>query len=120
MRPTLLYISLAIVMITTSIIVQFVLGDKRECGSMSWTDEGHTDHTPANKLNHAIYSQDICTVSKEIDHMQIKGTIKDWSQFTTSKVYDTSNFDQKQCLKKAFDLGNSLADYELSYCGYDN
>jgi len=126
MRTLFLFISLAIIMLSGICVVVFADGgNKRECGSMRWTDKGHGDNKPKEKLKQESNSKDICTLSKDIDQMKTKGAIKDWTQFKESKVYNTSTEEQKKCLKEGFDSPDSnhkknLAEYEIQYCGTDN
>ena len=125
MRTLFLFISLAIIMLSGICVVVFADGAKRECGSMRWTDRGHGDNKPKEKLKQESNSKDICTLSKDIDQMKTKGAIKDWTEFKQSKVYNTSTEEQKKCLKEGFDSPDSnhkknLAEYEIQYCGTDN
>ena len=110
-------------MIPSNAFIVSADGNKRECGGIKWTDKGHDDNKPKEKLNKEVYNSDICKASKDIDHMKIKGAIKDWTEFKTSDVYNTSTDEQKKCLKEHFDSPDNhrknLADYELSYCGFD-
>ena len=102
----------------------FVYADKKQCSDLvsnnKWNDKGHGDNTASNKeFKYMIKHGSLCEISKDVDHMKAKGTIKDFSDFKETNTYNSSNDEQKKCLKKSFDLGDSLADYEIQYCGTD-
>jgi len=113
-----LYISVVVVSILTAFITP-IYAEKKECDGMSWGDKAHDDNKPSKKHFKEGLDSDICSLSKDIDHMKAKGNIKNFSEFKETNVYKSADEDQKKCLKKAFNLGDSLADYEIEYCGTD-
>ena len=90
-----------------------------KCGNQKWTPEGHTDHNPSNnKFKEMLKEDSFCETVKAIDHMQVKGNIKNWDSFTETKVWQTAGPEAKMCMLEAYDLGDSLADYEMLSCSY--
>ena len=129
MSLTILYIAIIVALIIV-LAIGFssynpnpVEGKKMECGDMTWGDTSHDDNKASSKeFKQSLKGNgtNLCELSKKVDHMEAKGVVKDWDDFKQTHVYKSATDEQKHCLWKAYDLGNSLADYEILYCGIDN
>ena len=114
-----------IIALATSLIFVMPLGlvkaDEKEryCGNQEWTGTGHDDNSPSEKEFKQMLKEDsFCETVKAIDHMEVKGNIKDFDSFKETKVWKTAGSEAKMCMVDAFDLGDSLADYEMLECAY--
>lgn len=88
-------------------------------GTEKWGSESHGDNNPSEKKFFKMLKDEsvtICELAKAIDHMEVKGTVKDWSDFKDSTVYLGTTEKVQDCLDDRHDLGNSLADYEIQKC----
>ena len=88
-------------------------------GTEKWNPEGHGDNKPSSKEFKKMLNDDsvtICELAESIDHMNVKGEVKDWSDFKDTTVYMSTTEKVQDCLKDRMHLGDSLADYEIQKC----
>lgn len=88
-------------------------------GTEKWDSEGHGDNKPSSKEFKKMLKDDsvtICELAESIDHMNVKGEVKDWSDFKETTVYLSTTDKVQDCLKDRMHLGDSLADYEIQKC----
>jgi hypothetical protein len=93
--------------------------------ALKWTGEGHDDNNPSEgKFFKALEEKTFCEVNKDIDHMKIKGEIKedtkhDWEYFKTTMYYQSTDEESQHKLWKAYSESpdssgdKNLADYEM-------
>ncbi|HEY7695702.1 MAG TPA: hypothetical protein VH797_06370 [Nitrososphaeraceae archaeon] len=88
-------------------------------GTEKWDSEGHGENKPSSKEFKKMLNDDsvtICELAESIDHMNVKGEVKDWSDFKDTTVYMSTTEKVQNCLKDRMHLGDSLADYEIQKC----
>jgi hypothetical protein len=88
-------------------------------GTEKWDSDGHGENKPSSKEFKKMLNDDsvtICELAESIDHMNVKGEVKDWSDFKDSSVYMSTTDKVQDCLKDRMNLGDSLADYEIQKC----
>ena len=88
-------------------------------GTEKWDSDGHGENKPSSKEFKKMLNDDsgtICERAESIDHMNVKGEGKDWSDFKDTSVYMSTNDKVQDCLKDRMHLGDSLADYEIQKC----
>jgi hypothetical protein len=88
-------------------------------GIEKWDSEGHGENKPSSKEFKKMLNNDsvtICELAESIDHMNVKGEVKDWSNFKETTVYMSTTEKVQDCLKDRMHLGDSLADYEIQKC----
>ena len=88
-------------------------------GTEKWDSDGHGENKPSSKEFKKMLNDDsvnICELAESIDHMNVKGEVKDWSDFKDTSVYMSTNDKVQDCLKDRMHLGDSLADYEIQKC----
>jgi hypothetical protein len=88
-------------------------------GVEKWDSEGHGENKPSSKEFKKMLNDDsvtICELAESIDHMQVKGSVKDWSDFKDTSVYMGTTEKVQNCLEDRMHLGDSLADYEIQKC----
>jgi hypothetical protein len=93
-------------------------------GTEKWSSEGHGDNNPSSKEFKEMLNDDsvgICELAKAVDHMEVKGSVSDWSDFKETTVYMGTTEKVQDCLKDRFDLPDDdgdkhLADYEIQKC----
>jgi hypothetical protein len=102
-----------------------VYGEKCEDikGTESWSSEGHGDNSPSESKFNKMLKDDsvsICELAEDIDHMKVKGSVDDWSDFKQTTVYMGSSENVQDCLKDRFDLPDDghkeLQSYEIQKC----
>jgi hypothetical protein len=105
--------------------VSNVQGEKCEDikGTESWSSEGHGDNSPSESKFNKMLKDDsvtICELAEDIDHMKVKGSVDDWSDFKQTTVYMGSSENVQDCLKDRFDLPDDghkeLQSYEIQKC----
>jgi hypothetical protein len=92
-------------------------------GKESWSPEGHGDNSPSEKKFKSMLNDDsvtICEMAEAIDHMKVKGSVGDWSDFEQTTVYQGTSEKVQDCLKDRFDLPDDgekeLQAYEIQKC----
>ena len=88
-------------------------------GTEKWDSDGHGENKPSSKEFKKMLNDDsvtICELAESIDHKNVKGEVKDWSDFKDTSVYMSTNDKVQDCLKDRMHLGDSLADYEIQKC----
>jgi hypothetical protein len=99
-------------------------------GEMDWGSESHDDNNPSEKKFYAALEEDtFCEVLQDIDHMEIKGEIKedskhdmDWLEGTI--FYQSVDEDSQDCMRDGYfnspdsSGDDNLADYEMLECTY--
>ena len=93
-------------------------------GVEKWDGEGHGDNSPSEKKFKQMLNDDsvtICEFAEAIDHMEIKGSVKDFSDFKETTVYMSTTEEVQDCLEDRHDLPDDdgdehLADYEIQKC----
>lgn len=103
---------------------------KYEDDPLKWDSEGHDDNNPSEKKFYSVLEEKtFCEANKMIDHMQIKGEIKedtkhdmDWLENTM--FYQSAAEDSQNCIRDAYfnspdsSGDDNAADYELLECTY--
>lgn len=99
-------------------------------GVMKWNPEGHDDNNPSeSKFFKAVEEKTFCEVNKDIDHMKIKGEIKedskhDWDWFKTTMMYQSVDEEAQHKMWEAYSESpdssgdKNLADYEMVESAY--
>lgn len=110
----------------TTMTVNNVSAEKCEDikGVEKWDAEGHGSNDPSSKEFKEMLSDDsvtICELAESIDHMEVKGSVDDWSDFKDTTVFMSTTEKVQDCLKDRFDLPDDdgeehLADYEIQKC----
>lgn len=93
-------------------------------GVEKWDGEGHGDNNPSSKEFKEMLNDDsvtICELAEAIDHMEVKGSVKDWSDFEDTTVFQSTSEEVQDCLEDRHDLPDDdgdkhLADYEIQKC----
>ena len=93
-------------------------------GTEKWSSEGHGDNNPSEKKFEKMLNDDsvgICELAKAVDHMEVKGSVHDWSEFKETTVFLGTTEKVQDCLKDRFELPDDdgdehLADYEIQKC----
>ena len=93
-------------------------------GTEKWSSEGHGDNSPDEDEFEEMLEDDsvgICELAKAVDHMEVKGSVDDWSDFKETTVYLGTTENVQDCLKDRFELPDDdgdehLADYEIQKC----
>ena len=93
-------------------------------GEEKWDGEGHGDNNPSSNEFKEMLNDDsvtICEFAEAIDHMEIKGSVSDWTDFEETTVFMSTTEKVQDCLKDRFDLPDDdgdehLADYEIQKC----
>ena len=106
----------------TTMTVNNVSAEKCEDikGVEKWDEEGHGSNDPSSKEFKEMLSDDsvtICELAESIDHMEVKGSVDDWSDFKDTTIFMSTTEKVQDCLKDRFDLPDDdgdehLADYE--------
>ena len=121
-------LSLLTVFSVSGLETREILGAKCEdiTGVEKWDGEGHGDSNPSsNEFDEMIFedNETTCKVAEAIDHMEIKGEIKDheWDEFKDSFTYAATSEEVQECFEDRFDLPDDdgdkhLADYEIQKC----
>ena len=119
-------IGLILIGFTPFISNQIVLAEKCEdiTGESSWGSESHGDNSPSEKKFEKMLNDDsvgICELAEAIDHMEVKGSVDDWSDFKETTVFLGTTEKVQDCLKDRFELPDDdgdehLADYEIQKC----
>lgn len=110
---------------------QLVQAEKCEdiTGTEKWDGEGHDDNNPSeNKFDKMIFedNETTCEVAEAIDHMEIKGEIKEheWDEFEETFTYQATSEEVQECMEDRFDLPDDgkkhLAGYEIKDCATGN
>src|ERR1044072_9968483 len=63
-------------------------------GTEKWDSDGHGENKPSSKEFKKMLNDDsvtICELAESIDHMNVKGEVKDWSDFKDTSVYMSTN-----------------------------
>lgn len=114
---------LAIIAINTH--GNFALAEKCEDikGVEKWNPEGHDDNSPSSSKFKKMLNDEtvtICELAKSIDHMEVKGSVKDWSDFKETTVFMSTTEKVQDCLKDRYDLPDdgdkALQAYEIQKC----
>ena len=110
----------------TTMTVNNVSAEKCEDikGVEKWDEEGHGDNNPSSKEFKDMLKDDsvtICELAESIDHMEVKGSVDDWSDFKDSTVFMSTTEKVQDCLKDRYELPDDdgdehLADYEIQKC----
>ncbi len=110
----------------TTMTVNNVSAEKCEdiTGTEKWDPEGHGDNNPSEKKFKKMLNDDsvgICELAEAIDHMEVTGSVKDWSDFEETTVYMGTSEEVQECLEDRHDLPDDdgdkhLADYEIQKC----
>jgi len=99
-------------------------------GTLKWDPEGHDDNSPSeSKFWKALEEKTFCEVNKDIDHMIIKGEIKegtshDWDWFKTTMMFQSVDEESQHKMWIAYsespddDGDKNLADYEMVEATY--
>ena len=99
-------------------------------GTLKWDGEGHGDNSPSkSKFFWALEHKSFCETLKDIDHMVIKGHIKegtshDWDWFKTTLMYQSVDEKSQHKMWIAYshspdsDGDMNLADYEMVESAY--
>lgn len=105
---------------------QVAFGEKCEDikGVEKWDGEGHGDNNPSSSEFKEMLNDEsvtICEFAEAIDHMEIKGSVEDWSDFEGTTVFMSTTEKVQDCLKDRFNLPDDdgdehLADYEIQKC----
>ena len=117
----------ALSMVTSlSLMVTTTFGEKCEDikGVEKWDSEGHGDNEPSKKEFKEMLNDEtvtICEMAESIDHMEVKGEVKDWSDFKETTVFMSTTEKVQDCLKDRYELPDDdgdehLADYEIQKC----
>ena len=93
-------------------------------GVEKWDGEGHGDNSPSSNEFEDMLEDEavtICELAEAIDHMEVKGSVDDWSDFKETTVFMSTTENVQDCLKDRFDLPDDdgdehLADYEIQKC----
>ena len=92
-------------------------------GTEKWDGTGHGDNSPSSKKFEKMLNDDavtICELAEDIDHMKVRGSVDDWSDFKETTVYMGSSDNVQDCLKDRFDLPDDghkeLQSYEIMDC----
>jgi hypothetical protein len=93
-------------------------------GKESWGSESHGDNSPSEKKFEKMLNDDsvtICELAESIDHMEVKGSVHDWTDFEETTVFLSTTDKVQDCLKDRFELPDDdgdehLADYEIQKC----
>lgn len=92
-------------------------------GTSNWGSTSHGDNSPSEKQFKKMLNDDsvtICELAEDIDHMKVKGSVSDWSDFKETTVYMGSSENVQDCLKDRFDLPDDghkeLQAYEIQKC----
>lgn len=124
----------ASLLFASSIPLVTVSAEKCEdiAGTEKWDPQGHDDNNPSeSKFDRWVFHEEdfktTCEVAKGIDHMEIKGEIKEheWDEFKDTGVYMATSEEVQDCFKDRFDLPDDdgekhLADYEIQKCATGN
>jgi len=99
-------------------------------GTMKWNGEGHDDNNPSEKkFFKALDEKTFCEVNKDIDHMKIKGEIKedtkhDFDWLKETMYYQSVDEEAQHKLWESYsespddDGDKNLADYEMVESAY--
>ena len=77
-------------------------------GTEKWDSEGHGENKPSSKEFKKMLNDDsvtICELAESIDHMNVKGEVKDWSDFKDTTVYMSTTEKVQNCLKDRIAFG---------------
>lgn len=93
-------------------------------GVEKWSSEGHGDNNPSENKFEKMLEDDsvgICELAKAVDHMEVKGSVHDWSDFKETTVYMGTTEKVQDCLRDRYELPDDdgdehLADYEIQKC----
>lgn len=97
-------------------------------GTEKWSSEGHGDNNPSENKFEKMLNDDsvgICELAKAVDHMEVKGSVKDWSDFKETTVFMGTTEEVQDCLRDRYELPDDdgdehLADYEIQKCATGN
>lgn len=99
-------------------------------GEEEWGSESHGDNSPSeNKFDEMVFEDDktTCEVAEAIDHMEIKGEIKEheMDEFRETFTYQATSEEVQECFEDRYDLPDDdgdkhLADYEIKDCSVGN
>lgn len=111
---------------TTTMTTYYASGEKCEDikGVEKWDSEGHGSNDPSSKEFKEMLNDNsvtICELAESIDHMEVKGSVDDWSDFKDTTIFLSTTENVQDCLKDRFDLPDDdgdkhLADYEIQKC----
>jgi hypothetical protein len=93
-------------------------------GVEKWDGEGHGDSDPSKSEFKEMLNDEsvtICEMAESIDHMEVTGSVKDWSDFEDTTVFMSTTEEVQDCLKDRYELPDDdgdehLADYEIQKC----
>ncbi|WP_411753286.1 hypothetical protein [Serratia sp. (in: enterobacteria)] len=93
-------------------------------GVEKWGSESHGDNNPSEKKFEKMLNDEsvgICKLAQAIDHMEVTGSVDDWSDFKETTVFMGTTEKVQDCLKDRYELPDDdgdehLADYEIQKC----
>ena len=109
----------------SGICVVVFADNKRECGSMRWTDTKHGDNSPSTKqADKEIHNgANVCELAKKCDHMEIKVDIHSKSELHQTSFYKNADAKQQKELDESMEDGHGakgMKCYELEYAATDD
>lgn len=81
-----------------------------------WGTKHGDNHPSENDCRKAVSLKDY---ARDVDDMKCKEGDLNKKDSNYYSIYNSGNAEQKKCLRKAADLGNSLSDYEVMDCYSD-
>ena len=129
MNNLFLFIILLAAIFAIAVLMHQSYGEKRECedlvSSEKWGSQAHDDNKASNKeFKKSLYQDSLCEFGQKVDDEKIDGAVKDYTEFKTTHVYNTSTREQRECLNEGHDSPDddgdkNLAGYEIEYCAWD-